>query len=82
VLQLGLQNISARFIGVFIHSVHATHQTLGPKRYIRRKNRKPRCLKTKYNFVIYSILQYAQLYFNYIPTVFYLQTEFNKLIFL
>jgi len=82
VLQLVLQNISGRFIGVFIHSVYATHQTLGPKMYIRRKNRKLRCVKTKYNFVIYSILQYGPLYFNYIPTVFYLQIGFNKLIFL
>jgi len=34
-----------------IHSVYTTHQTTDPKTYcIRRKNRKHRCLDTKYDF--------------------------------
>jgi len=80
VLQLGLQQISTRFTGVLIHSLYATHQTLDPKSAWEERTENID-VDTKYNFILYSILQYMQLYFNYTPTVFYLQIEFNQLIF-
>jgi len=51
--------------------VYTTHQTPDSKTsYMRRKNQKHRCLDTKYNFILFLILHFIQLYFNYIPTVF------------
>ena len=50
-----------------------------PKSYCIKRNKWIHgCLDIKFNFILYSILHSRQLYFNYIPTVFYLKSDFNN----